>query len=282
MNILKPKNIEDRIINLLIDGEKSTISLLEQLKLTMKITKQGFYASLRKLRANETVVVYKGKVSLNTTWISKMRDLIETIGRAYTTEPHSSDFLNLNDKESISYSFASIKNLDSFWGHTQNILIHNTPQNEPIYCYDPHYWLYLVRRETEKELLKEIVKIKKQFLMSVGAKTKLDKLIRSDFNNDYLQYNYKRIFEKENYYITVIGDYITEVKLDEKTAREIDTIYQRENLDTKTALELLAGFIHSKMRNKIKITRNSRMANKLKKMMGKDFFVMKRKIEATN
>jgi hypothetical protein len=277
MNILRPDNIEDLIINLLIHGRRTTISLLEQIQVQEKITKQGFYSSLRKLRAKETVVVYKGNVSLNTTWIIKMRDLLETISRAYTTEPHSSEFLNLNDKENISYSFTSIKNLDSFWGHVQNILIHNTDSDEPIYCYDPHYWLYLVRRETEKDLLNEIVTIKKQFLMSVGAKNKLDKLIKPDFNNNYLQYNYKRLFDKENYYITVIGDYITEVHLDEKVATSIDLIYKNENLDSKEAIEMLATFLHSKTRNRIKITKNSNRATKLKKVLGKDFFVMKRK-----
>ncbi len=276
MNILKPNNIEDLIINLLINGRRTTISLLEQIQAQEKITKQGFYSSLRKLRTKETVVVYKGNVSLNTTWIMKMRDLVETISRTYTTEPHSSEFLNLNNKESISYSFTSIKNLDSFWGHMQNILVHNTNKNEPIYCYDPHYWLYLVRRETEKELLKEIVTIKKQFLMSVGARNKLDRLIKPDFNSNYLQYNYKRLFEKENYYITVIGDYITEVYLDEKVATSIDLIYKNENLSQKEAIEMLSEFLQIKARNRIKISRNTNRATKLKKILGKDFFVMKR------
>lgn len=280
MNILKPKNIEEQIISLLVGGEKSTTSLLELMRTKVKITKQGFYASLRKLRANETVVVYKGKVSLNTTWIGKMRDLVEMMSRTYTTEPYSSDFLNLNDKESISYSFTSIKSLDSFWGHVQNILIHNTNKNEPIYCYDPHYWLYLVRRDTEKVLLKEIVSIKRQFLMSNGAKNKLDRLIKTDFNSNYLQYNYKRLFEKENYYITVIGDYITEVYIDEKVAKDIDAIYKNEGLDTKTAIELLVEFLHSRTRNRIKISKNAKRASKLRKMIGKDFFVMRRKIES--
>lgn len=277
MNILQPNNIEDAVINLLINGGETTSSLLKHIQAQQKITKQGFYSSLRKLRAKEIVVIYKGNVSLNTTWINRMRDFVETISRSYTTEPHSSEFLNLSDRESISYSFKSIKNLDSFWGHVQNILVHNTSKNEPIYCYDPHYWLYLVRRETEKDLLKEIVAIKKQFLMSVGARNKLDRLIKPDFNSNYLQYNYKRLFEKENYYITVIGDYITEVYLDEKVATSIDLIYKNENLSQKEAIEMLATFLHLKARNRIKISKNVNRSTKLKKILGKDFFVMRNK-----
>jgi hypothetical protein len=63
--------------------------------------------------------------------------------------------------------------------------------------------------------------------MTVGGKTKLDKSISRDFNNDFLQYSSKKIFDRDNYYVTVIEDYIIEVFLDEKISREINQLLNK-------------------------------------------------------
>lgn len=274
MSLLKPQKLEDYIVKLLVTGEKNTTALLSEIQEQKHgITKQGFYAALRKLRSEEIILVYKRKASLNTVWIKKMDELFTTINKTYTIEQKTFDVLGLEDKESVSYSFSNTKNLDIFWGHSQNIIIRNTGPNEPIYAYDPHYWFYIARKETETELLKEIVQNKRQFLMTVGGKLHLDQIIKSDFNSDYLQYNYKRMFEEDNYYVTVIGDYITEVYLDENISEEIDRIYlERKTIDQDTLIKL-KGFLEKKSRNKIKISKNISRAQKLKTKIGKDFYI---------
>lgn len=276
MNLINPKNIEYQILNLLQNGEKETSSLLTEIRKNRPATKQGFYQALRKLKTEETVLIYKRKVSLNTVWIKKMRDLIDKISKIYTVNQNIFDVLELEDKESISYSFNNIKSLDIFWGHSQNILIHNTDHFEPIYCYDPHYWFYIARKNTETELIEEIVRNKRQFLITVGGTTRLDKSIKKNFNNDYLQYNCKKLFNKSNYYVTVIGNYITEVTLDQKISDQINEIFQNENLDTTKAAELLKTFLESKTKNKIKISRNERKAKKIKNIIGKDFYIFRK------
>lgn len=277
MNIIKPQKLEDKIINNLTNGEKVSTTLLETIRKQGKnITKQGFYAALRKLKSEEIILIYKGRVSLNTVWIKKMKDLFGTISRNYTIDQNSFDVLGLQDGENITYMFNSIRHLDIFWGHSQNILLHNTTNIDPIYCYDPHYWFYIARKDTEIELLKEIVENKRQFLMTVGGTMFLDKIVKKEFNNDFLQYNFKKMFEKNNYYVTIIGDYITEVHLDEKISKEIDDLYkEKENIDDKI-VHKLKSYLDAKVKNKIKITRNKNKAERLKKMMKKDFYIIKR------
>jgi hypothetical protein len=278
MNIINPKRLEDLIVNLLMDGERATTELLSVIRINRKnTTKQGFYAALRKLKADEVILVYRKAVSLNTAWIKKMHEAFEIIEKTYTTDHKSFDVLDLEEKESISYAFSNIKNLDIFWGHSQNILIHNSQTSEPVYSYDPHYWFYIARKETEKELLKEIVAQKRQFLMTVAGQAKLDKIIKTDFNNDFLQYSYnKDLFKKKNnnYYITVIGDYITEVFLDEQISKEIDQLYKTD-LDVEKASGILKNLLDKKGKSKIKISKNKTRAQKLKTKMGKDFYVIK-------
>lgn len=279
MNILKPKKIEDLVTASLIHGEQMASELLGRIQSTGKnITKQGFYAALRKLKTEETILIYKGRVSLNTVWIKKMRDMFEIIDRAYTMGTKSFDVLGLENKESITYSFSTIRNLDIFWGHSQNILIHNTDEQEPVYAYDPHYWFYIARKDTERELLRELERNKRQFLMTVSSTLPLDKTIKTDFNTDYLQYNYENMFDKNNYYVTVIGDYITEVFLDETTAQKIEGIYESATGITESVTHNLKSLLELKVKSKIKISRNQARAEKLKKKMGKDFYVLNKRI----
>ena len=277
MNLINPQRLEDYIVKLLMEGEQSTTSLLSRVRVIRKnTTKQGFYAALRKLKAEEVALTYKGKVSLSTVWINKMKSSFEEIGRKYAAGQASFSVLDLDDRESMSYSFSTIKNLDIFWGYSQSILMHNTPDNNPIYAYDPHYWFYFAHKETETELLKEIVQHKRQFLMTVGGATKLDKAVKPHFNNKYLQYNHKKLFRKDNYYITVIGDYISEVMLDEGTGKKIDNVYGSTNELNDAIVEKLKQILEAKVRCKIKISKNKSKADKLKKMMGRDFYILKK------
>lgn len=87
------------------------------------ITKQGFYAALRKLRSEEIVTIRKKTVALNTSWIRDLQSLAETMSHVYLGENASFDLLSLNDKESASFVFSTTIALDVFWGHSQNIFL---------------------------------------------------------------------------------------------------------------------------------------------------------------
>jgi len=183
--------------------------------------------------------------------------------------------LALRDKESVSYTFATTRHLDTFWGHTQSILANQTPVSEPVFSYDPHYWFYIAREETEKKLVQDIAASGRQFLMTVGSDTPLDRILKSDFNSDNLQYHLAQIFEERNYYVVVVGDFITEVKLDEKVAAMIDDAYSQSETMNEEVIKKLQAMLAVKARHKIKISRNSRKAKLLKAKLAKNFYVRK-------
>lgn len=276
MNLLKPKTIEDDIVYFLRSGERGTTDLLHDIQtLRGNATKQGFYAALRKLKAADIVVVYKKVAALNTTWIQDMRRNFDSMSRVYTGDSESSDILALADKESIAYSFSTIRQLDNFWGHTQNIIVRATPQSEPVYTYDPHYWFYVARPDVERGHIDEINRAGKAFLMTAGESAPLDKAIQSDFNTELRQYHMENIFPKNNYYFVVIGDFITEGYLDQKTVEAIESVYRTYPKFTPETTRALANIMLNKGRNKLKITRNGAKARKLKTKLSKNFFIKK-------
>jgi hypothetical protein len=272
MYLLQPKKIDELIVNFLLKGEVSTSLLLSHVKEVKKdVTKQGFYFALRKLKKEDIVITYKKKASLNTVWLKDMQSKFNTVQPTYS----SSDFLSLEDKESVTYNFSTIKNMDTFWGHTWNVLMATVPHLEPLFVYDPHYWFYLARNSLEKKFHKEISQNKRQYLMTVGGKTELDKVIKRDFNSHYLQYNLEKVFPSENYYVTIIGDYITETYLDPKVTKEIKDIFNSNLKITSDAVLKLQNILELKIKSKLKISRNKARADRLKKKLGKNFYIIK-------
>ncbi len=275
MSFLKPKTTEEIIVSLLESGEKDTLTLLEEIRHSRKkSTKQAFYAALRKLKAEETVVVYKSLVALHTTWINDLQNVVRKITKTYAGGAEPFGMLSLADKETVTYTFSTIRHLDSFWGHAQTMLMTHTPTSEAIYAYNPHYWFYLARKTTEQKLLEEIAAKKRQFLMTVGGNSKLDKVIRSDFSGDFIQYHLEKAFHKPNhYYVAAIGDYTIEVFLDKNLANTIEKIYKRYDNATPEAIGEMEGLLSIKARNKIRISKNKKKAEEVRKKLAKNFFV---------
>ncbi|HRH32937.1 MAG TPA: hypothetical protein PK720_02255 [bacterium] len=276
MSIIKPRSLEEIIIDCLKQGEKESPSLLYEVQtIRTHITKQGFYAALRKLRKEEVVTVRKKMVSLNTSWIRDLQLVVDNMNSAYLGENASFGLLSLNDKESASFVFSTTVALDVFWGHSQNIFFYNTSVETPIYCYDPHYWIYVARKETEQKLLEDIAKNNRQFLIVVGGDTPLDHLTKKDFNDNFVQYHIEKLYEKNNYYFTVIGDYITEVYMNEQTTKKIEELYMEHTTVNPELLKEFNKLLVDKRKHRIKISRNASKAEEMKKKLRKYFYIIK-------
>jgi hypothetical protein len=273
MSLLKPESLDERIIHLLQNGSLSTANLLAQLGGEgKKLSKQGFYKALRQLKADDVVVVTKGAASLNTTWIQQVSDLLSRASAAYSTGT-SSGILSLADKESVSYHFGTLQQLDNYWGHLQDIVVKATPASEPLFTYDPHYWFYLARPEIEKAHIALANSLGKQFLMTVAGTTPLDKVVLLDFNNEMRQYHMERVLEKPGYYVVIVGDYVFEASFEEAVERHIEHIYTQHTAPTPEALREIEQIPHLKTRTKLKVSRNHTRAQTLKRKLSKNFII---------
>ncbi len=270
MSLLAPQTIEEWIIFYLQAGQKSTEELIAEIRNRKgNITKQGFYAALRKLKKEETVVVYKKTVALNTSWVWDMQNMFAGISREYGD---AVDVLSLGDRESVSYSFQNTRHLDIFWGNLQNTLIRNLPTSHAVYAYDPHYWFYIARKETELKLLKQITETGRQFLITVGGNTWLDQETRKEFRSEMLQYHIRPLFKQNTYYVVVIGDYVTEVFLDESVAKKVEEIYSSTTKISPETMAELHRLLSVRSRSRLRISRNSRKAHEIRAKLGKSFF----------
>lgn len=277
MRLTQNRSIEDLIRSELQRGPIDTTPLVMQIKKQRpKTTKQGVYAALRHLRKEEIVVVHNKKVSFNVRWLKQM-DQFFSVAQQYYAEGDfdRNNFLNLKDGEKIAYFFGSPAETDKFWGHALIILAESPiPTNEPVYLYNPHEWFLIAREESERECIAIITKIRR-FLLTASTKTPLDRSVAKEFDGDMSQYHMleQPLFQKNNYYLNIVGDFLIEVRIDPDIANRIETLYRsRDRIDDETK-KLLIEAVGRKGRSRLVISRNAKKAEKLKKLLKKKFYI---------
>lgn len=279
MNPEKATKIEDLIISILKNGPSPSADLVKKISLLKtRATKQAVYSALRKLKSEEIVVTHGKIASLNSLWINKMTDFFAEARHHYSiSNVEAEGFLALEDGDKITYNFKNPEVADTFWGHAFDILANIMPKEEPIFIYNPHEWFLLAREEQETALFKRILDQKRQILITSPGQDPLDKFVKKYFDGTYAQYHLSPIelFKKPNYYLNIFSDYIIEVWIDEKTHEKIENFYKTNIEFNEEKRRLIQAIIATQGRNKLSISKNKERADKIKRMLKKDFYIIK-------
>jgi len=274
ISIKDNKSLDGTILSLVSNGSRSTHEIFEELSKTNKVTKQGFYKALRKLKKDGVVVIHNKNVSLNIVWLKYVSDYVAIVQHYYLGNESSGSFVNLKDGERIRYNFKNAIDTDNFWNHALFQILEITSAKSNFVAYGPHVWFFLVRVEDEKALMRNVIGRRRKYLVTAGANTLGDKEAVKYFDNNKGQYKMlsRPLFEDNRYYLNIVGDYLIEVWLDKNSAKLIDDWYRRESVDNNNVNDL-RKIIEQRGRIKMVISRNSRKAEKLSKKLLKDFVV---------
>lgn len=279
MNPEKTTKIEDLIIKTLKEGPLPSMDLVKKISAQrVRATKQAVYSALRKLKKEEIVVTHGKVASLNSLWINKMSDFFAEARHHYSiANVEAEGFLALEDGDKITYNFKNPETTDAFWGHAFDILANIMEKDEPVFIYNPHQWFLLARENQETALFKRITTQKRQILITSPGQTALDKFVRKYFDGTYTQYYLSdhELFKKSNYYVNIFGDYLVEVWIDEKTQEKIDGFYKTNSEFTEENKRKIQNIIATQGKNKLSISRDKDKAEKIKKMLKKDFYIIK-------
>jgi hypothetical protein len=75
--------------------------------------------------------------------------------------------------------------------------------------------------------------------------------------------------------MTIIGDYIAESYLDPKASEKILRIFSTAKSITPEVVAELQKVLEMKVKSKIKISRNKKRAEKLKKKLSRNFYIIR-------
>lgn len=267
-------NLKNLIIEILGQGQMSTINLIEKAKARRSgTTKQGIYKILKSLKEDETIILNKKEVALSSLWLKKLSDFAEMARKSYSQNREArQSFLSLQEGEKISYSFKTFEDTDRFWIHAFDLLSDFTTQRLPVLIYNPHEWFLLARNESETDLFKRLVKSGRSLLSLTAEKDPLDVYVKKYFDNKFLQYyNLGSYPFRSSYNVNVFDDFLIEVNLDQGITDKIDAVYKKYTEFSPVVREELIKIIRSRGKNKLIISRNHKKAETIRKLFKKFF-----------
>ncbi len=273
MKELLGESVESIIVKLLQKGSLHAVRLIDSVRvLRPYTTKQSVYLALRNLKKREIVILANKTVSLDHLWIKNMKNFFGAAESIYTGKDYGETFLSLQDGEALEYKFKSPLATDMFWAHAFSLLFSTLKSKEPIFLYNPHQWFLLVREKTEKQLMQECRVTGHPWLQIIGNKSPLDTDAHKEFKGtmNRCQTLSKAEFP-DNYYVNIFSDFLIEVWLDKDTSTKISSVY-KANVGKVKAAQLLSEIVaNSKGRNRLRITRNLKKAEKVRRIFKKYF-----------
>lgn len=270
-------SIENEIISQLQKRSMTAMEILAVIqKDRPKTTKQAVYLAIRNLKGEEIITTHAKLVSLSRIWVGKMADFYAVARKQYAESAVAdSGFLNLEEGDRISYSFKNPITTDVFWSHTLSVLADVAAKGEPVLIWNQHEWFFLSHLESERALFKQMLSAGKQVFVLCANQDPLDKQVSKEFDGDRSQYHTlgKQLFEKSNYYVNVVGDFVLEVWLDEKVSKKIDQFYKSHKQFTEEAMREIQKITQEEGRTKLLISRNKKKAQKIKGLFTKYFHI---------
>lgn len=260
------ESLEDKIVRYLTDNNKTIYGIRDELKKEKnKFTDQGIYKSLRLLIKEEVVIKNKDIFSLNEEWKNK---IIEGFQKENNFE--------LSEKEQIHFDLSSLIHLDQQWKNI-TLSIQKNIKNFPIFFYNPHdIWSFLSesRKESENIYYKNLYKNKTYSYCVNGGNTEFDKIMRKERETEFSRININNELFKNTDYITIIGDYITIVRISKKTADLIEKSY-KESKDIQDFKKQIQKLGIEKKKVKLIIEKNKEKAKLLRRKLSKNFHIPK-------
>lgn len=275
----KKENLKDHIVSLLQYGPKEATGLIEAMKKTRPgTTKQGVYDALRVLQAQEVVVKSKKTVSLSAPWLTKAeRFVAQSLKKTVHDSSGSWPISHLADGESMRYSFKTFWQMNHYDNHVAVALLQLLPPDVPAFYYNQREIFIYKTKEGEDELVLDFTKDQRQVCILFGNTSEFDKQVMREHDSPLLQYHFlkKPLIANQQQYFGILGDFVTEYRLDLGLVRAIDRFYKTHNEYNASAVRDLQKIMHLPGRHRFKISRNEKRAKMLRKKIEKYFYFPK-------
>ncbi len=265
------KGIENDIIAHLTEGPLPAKTLVKTIVAERGVTDQGVYKALKYLIDGEVVTKEKRSVGLSHAWVERLVAFADDVARKYEMSDMN-DFLRLNDKEKVSYTFTEYFKSDIHWAHIFFLLAKRT--DAPIFLLSPHNWFIIARPDTESVLYDWANRSKRHMYTLTKGNTALDRAAQATIESDFVHfYHDEEMSTPLNRFVTVIGDFIFEFIIPERIADTMEEYYATYTEFNEESIGAFRALSDTKWPAKFTVEKNAKKALKLRRRIAKDFFI---------
>ena len=268
--------LQKLIIEELSFGPQLKKELITHLSESKKVTIQAVYKALRILKKEEIVLTQKKIILLSSVWIMQKIEEFERIQKIYSLTNHFFGTQH-GSKKRISFSFATLAELDLFWTHAILLLEDHCTDDAESISIIPHDWFMYSREQTDSIWTRKHVQKTRRTKIVITHATPLDKKV-SSLRKQKLKNLLQILFANplrinEQTYYNYLGPYCFKITLDTDVAYHLQNFIknntvipiQKEKRSAIQNIMSLQGDFH------MAITKSQVKSDSIKKKLEKYF-----------
>lgn len=266
MNLFPTSKISSLVLELLEQGPKTAKELHTDInKQEGGATIQSIYYNLRKMISYQWIISANKYYSLNFFYIKRLE-------RFCNESTKSSVIPKTITKTKQLFIFPTLDTLDIFWSDLHSRLLEHTQSSE-LFSFHPREFFLVGRNSFEQDCHKNIKQAHKTlFILSKYSKT-IDQQVQKKFlQKKHLRYSVAPDCDyPDNYFFSVIGDIIIEVILDEDISKTLHTLFNEQKTLDRDFIKQVEKVFSAQGMMKLKIYRDQKKTERLKKYFAEYF-----------
>ncbi|PIR83004.1 hypothetical protein COU19_02450 [Candidatus Kaiserbacteria bacterium CG10_big_fil_rev_8_21_14_0_10_56_12] len=255
------REIEDRVLELLVDDRQTIKALCAKISIEHKVSLRGVYKAVNKLVAAGVLLKVGKKVLLSDEWATRVSTALGAVSAPV-----------LSTGERLTYTFTSLEHLDEYWKSTV-LPLQRALHPREVFFYNPHcFWSLLpARRESEEAYYRHFGPEEQGFLVVSGT-SPADEGFRRAYQSEFFQIELRGLtsFRKTDH-VTVLGSHIVTTRLSSTLAAGIAALYDSGRGVGDFPPELLA-LCARPGKVKFVLENNPSKADTLRKALARNFY----------
>jgi hypothetical protein len=236
---------------------------------------QGFYKILRQLLGDRVIAKTDGRLSLYSAWVNNLMKFAKQAALTHLDANASPVTIILEEGEKKSFEFDTPIEMSTFWDHALlTVAYHYKDNQEPIdknaYSKNFYSWIQLLRTSDEAQLINLYSDLEMDWSMASGSKSLLNRLVSQIYNEKNFHFTiYPELtgygVGRNNFHVTVIGDFIFETKLPEYIFKDIQRMFESVRNLPEFNVEEMQKVVLQTGKTVLTITRNAKRAADIRK-----------------
>lgn len=256
-----------------ITSKEAYAFFLDKYKVGMSV--QGFYKIIKRLLGDRVIAKTDGRLSLYSAWVNNLMKFAKQAALTHLDANASPVTIILEEGEKKSFEFDTPIEMSTFWDHALLTVAYYYKDSQEIsdknaYSKNFYSWIQLLRTSDEAQLINLYSDLEMDWSMASGSKSLLNRLVFQIYNEKNFHFTiYPELTGygtgKNNFHVTVIGDFIFETKLPEYIFKDIQRMFDFvRNLSEFNAEEMQKVVLQTG-KTVLTITRNAKRADDIRK-----------------
>jgi hypothetical protein len=230
------------------------------------MTLQGFYKVLRQLLRDRVIVKNNGTLSLYSAWVQNLVKFTERAQQTYLSNETTKATILLEEGEHKTYDFDRVTEMDTFWDHALLTVGYYYQDHEHkdknAYSKNFYSWIQVLRTSGSVELAHSYTQTKMDWYMASGSHTLLNRVVPQLHTAENFHFKYGE--GKDNFHVTVLGDFIFETEVPTYIFREIKNMFESVKSLTDFNAKEMQEWILQPAKTKLVVTRDAKRAEVLR------------------